>query len=195
MKRYIHSSKEKDTLELNIDFYFIDMWSLQGVVATEIDPVVKDWLNHTVNPDAKGVFNTFVTNCFEIISAYDFEILDDFKKTSPAFPGTSEYRWIAHKTELEKGEVPKFIKIRISDHDQNFSDERKRQVNKKSDNEAQSLKLPKTKKKQRWVLENIVINGETHETYEEALHDVEMTVRSWLESRGIDLEPYGPAIW
>lgn len=190
MKKYIQNSD--NVLKLDIDVIFARYQD--NIAATTITPII-DINSDEVNDQAKADFGSFVSNLFETIEYYDFEILDDFKHTSNSFPNTSEYRWIARRDELEANDVPKYIHLRVSDHYQEFSPEGKRRLKNKLNREAEQLKKPSTKKKQRFVEEEIVVNETTHTTYEEALAYSEKLIFKWLESRGVDMSEYDVLGW
>ena len=193
MKRMMRNNNEI-VFELNIDIEWTKE-ALSKVAATDILPVGIDKANKIIDETAREGFVTFVGNLFEIIQAYDFVILDDYKHTSKSFPYTSQYMWIARQEQLENNDVPIFIHLRVSEHVQEFSDERNKQLKDEYKQQADNIKLPKSKKKQRFVIKSISVNDLGCKTYEEALHEVELEVRSWVTELHIDLEPYGPAIW
>lgn len=184
----LYSTKSDDTLPINIDINF--QQSNAEIAATAILPIIHDINSHEVSEQARADFAAFVENLFETISYYDFEILDDFKHTSKSFPETSEYRWIAHRTELDADNVPRYIKLRVSDHFQHFSKNRVKQLTEQSKMQAEALKKPTSKKTQRYEMINIVVNGDAYNTYEEALAEIEKMIFKWLERRGIDVSDY-----
>lgn len=195
MKRYIKSKVDSNFLELNIDITYLQNQFLQDVAATEIKPVGIDKENNTIDEEAKEGFVSFVENVFEILTCYDFHIFNDYQKKSKSFPYTSEYCWLARRQEIEDGSVPKLLKLRISEHTQHLSDAHLKELRDTERKEADNLKIPKTKKKQRYEVKDIAVNEFNVSTYEEALHEVEILVRKWLTERGIDVEPYGDPIW
>ena len=117
----------------------------------------------------------FIENLLEIITAYDFEI----SLTQDSKP--SEYRWIAYRTEDNDNSS---AMIKISQHIQETGEL-------PSDEED----IRNRRKNCNYVLKNIIVNETSCIDYSKALHICEEIVREWLTKRGIDLEPYGPAIW
>lgn len=190
MKKYINQ-KEVFELDINITFVQSDI----DIAATDIKPIIIDKDKQILDDSAQSDFNVFVQNLFATLTYYDFEILDDYKHTSKSFPRTSEYCWVAHRTELDADSVPKYINLRISDHFQNFSKARDRQLAKQRQAEANSIKRPSTKKKQKFEVEEIVVNNQTYFTYEDALADAERLIFKWLESRGVDMSEYDMLGW
>ena len=194
MKRYIKES-DINTLELNIDITYIATQLFTDVAATSIRPVGVDKAGGIIDEEAKEGFVSFVENVFEIVNCYDFNVFDEFHKKSKSFPYTSEYCWLARRQEIEDGNIPKLLKLRISEHTQHLSEDHLKELRGVEKEEADQLKLPKSKKKQRYEVKDIAVNELNVSTYEEALHEVEMMVRKWLTDRGIDVEPYGDPIW
>lgn len=195
MKRYLASKNEVDKLNLNIDINYIVDIVKQEVAATEIRPVGLDKENDIIDEAAKQDFVSFVESVFEIISAYDFHIFNEYQRSSKSFPYTSEYRWVAHRTEIDNNSIPKLIRLRISEHSQSLSSAHQNEISDRINKEAELLKVPKNKLRQRWKPAFISVNAMKVKTYEEALHEVEILVRKWLTERGIDVEPYGDPIW
>lgn len=164
------------------------------IVATDILPII-DETTLRIDDQAMADFNAFVENVYATLEYYDFELLGDFHHRSLSFPGTSEYRWIAHRSQLSQGDVPKYIKLRISDHFQNFSKPRRQELKKLDREQADSLKLPKTKKRQRYSVYEIVVNNEIFSSYEKALNFIDTQIFDWLEECGIDTSDYERLGW
>lgn len=192
MKRLI---KNDDQLDLSIRITFVSDNTGQDIAATTIRPVGINKDTGEIDEEARVGFSAFVQNVFEIIDAYGFTIFDEFQHTSKSYPYTSEYRWLARQEEVKKGEIPLLIKLRISDHQQQFSKDRVKELTRQNKEQADTLKLPKTKKTQRYVVKEIVVTGLGCRTYEHALYLVEDKIRNWLISRHIDISEYGSAIW
>jgi len=186
MKRYIKTTTDKaQQLNLDIDILFAAVPSILG---TDINPIVDE--NGLLDDQARADYDTFTEMLYLIIEHYDFHIFSEHSKTSGSFPYTSQYTWIAHRTEIEQNSVHKIIKLRVSDHFQNFSKESIRRLAKQARQEANELRIPKTKQRQLYEPKVIVVNNERYSSYEEALKDVEREIRSWLIDRGIDVSEY-----
>ena len=124
----------------------------------------------------------------EIFDYYEFNVT-----VAATNSVTSYYYWVARNTEIADDNVPYYIRLRVSDHVQQFSDEGKKVASQKDKDNAERLKRPKTKKRQRYKLRNIIVNKENFNTYEEALTEFESTVREWLTAKGVDVDAvYGP---
>ena len=91
--------------------------------------------------------------------------------------------------------MPKYIHLRISEHAQEFSKESIKRLSKQYKEEAEAIKLPKTKKKQRYVLDEFIVDGSKYKTYEEALHAIELKIYNWLKERNVDVAQYEPLGW
>ena len=190
MKRLVYN----DELDINVDIYF-NAFEINDIAATTIKPVVVDLDEQIIDRAALEDFNVFLQNLFETITYYDFEILEDFKHTSKSFPYTSEYRWIAHRTEIDADNVPRYINLRVSEHFQNFSPERLKELSEQRRDIANKLKKPATKVTQRYKFENIVADGEQFKTYEEVLAYAEQKIFAWLKQRGVDVSNYDVIGW
>lgn len=192
MKRLI---KDDDQLDLSIRITFVLDNTGQDIAATTIRPVGNNKDTDEIDEEAKAGFSVFVENVFEIIDAYGFKIFDEFQHTSKSYPYTSEYRWIARQEEINKGDVPLLIKLRISEHCQEFSKIRIKELTQQNKEQADALKMPKSKKKQRYIVKEIIVTDLGCRTYEQALYLVENKIRNWLVSQHTDISEYGPAIW
>lgn len=188
MKRWIRTSSQPDELELNIDILF-----RAAVFATDIRPVVND--NGLLDEQAKSDYDDFIETVLELLDYYDFHVYNSYHRTSGSFPYTSQYIWIAHRNEIDRNSIHKLIKLRISDHYQNFSKKRQYELNKQAKQEAYELRTPSNKEKQLYMPKTIVVNNSRYTTYEEALAHVEKEIRSWLVDRGVDLSNYESFSW
>ena len=87
---------------------------------------------------------------------------------------TSYYFWAAHESQIKAGDVPRWIRVRISDH---FQDTIDTDLDTKHKTEMDTFlnknKLPETKQRQRYIMRNIVSDGDEFDTYEEILNEVE----------------------
>lgn len=188
MKRYKRSNQE---LTLNIVVHIVPDTSGE-LVATTIKPIVEDWGKRIIDDQALADFNSFLWNIYEILDYYDFEVSEKFKRKSASFPYTSEYCWIARRQDVEAGSVPKYIHLRISDHIQSHNVELAGKLKTRENAEADELKLPESKLRQRYMVKQIVINSEICKTYEEGLRKVEKDIFNWMEELGTDMSKYDP---
>lgn len=191
MRRHKRSNQE---LTLNIVVHIVPDTSGEPV-ATTITPIVEDWGNRIIDDQALADFNSFLWNIYEILDYYDFEVSEKYKRKSKTFPYTSEYSWIARREDIEAGDVPKYIHLRISDHIQAPTADLEEKNKKRERAEAADLKLPKTKVRQRFIAEEIVANGDMNnkcKTYEQALNLVEHMIFNWMEAFHADMSKYDP---
>lgn len=191
MKRFV---KQGINLDLNIDIYFDTYVNEEDISATTIKPIIVDDINKILDQQALSDFSVFVDNLFETIDYYDFEVLDDYKHTSKSFPYVSEYRWVAHRSQIDADNITKLIHLRVSDHIQKFSDERRKQIKLQYRDQANKLRRPLNKQKQRFIVSEIIVNNETFHTYEEALNACEKMIHTWLRELNVDMSNYGE-IW
>lgn len=190
MKRLIRfNTRTNDILDLDIDVNLIPEGT-RSIAATEIKPVFIDKDKQIVDDLALANFSAFVDNVFEILDYYDFVVNEEYKRTSKSFPHTAHYAWVARREQVNAGDVPKYIHLRIADHLQHETPQFSSRMKEKQRQEADAIKLPKTKKKQRYTVENIVINNEVCNTYEEALRIVEKIIFKWMKDQQIDVSQY-----
>ena len=189
MKRLIYANTSE--LMLNIDIGFIQYDDADPIAASQIVPVLDE--NNQINGQALADYQSFVQNVWEILSYYDFEMLK--ASTSKSFPNTSEYRWIAHHTQIDANDASLIIQLRLSNHFQNFNPEFAKELSKRTNAEAQSLKIPSTKKKQRYKEYEVVVNEETFDSYDEALSYIEKLVYEWLKKLHIDTTDYNEFLY
>ena len=183
MKRVAISS---ETLDINIS---VSIQSTMNIAASDVTPILDP--NNNVDEQAKADYDSFVDTVFQIIEYYGFQCIK--KRSSESYPFTSRYTWIAHDSEIENADVPMYIRLRISNHAQdiNNTDEYER-VKQREKKESQEIKLPATKRRQRYKIKNIIVNSESFSTYEEALNAVESMVHDWLKDKGVDTSVYEP---
>lgn len=193
MKRMIRTPAEPEELSLKVDVYH-ELLATDDFVAaaTEINDILDDM--GEIDPQALADYQTFQQNFWAMIDYYGFQIMQ--MKDSKSKPHTSKYAWIAHASQVSKQDTPLIIRLRVSDHVQQFSLERKKELRKQEQEEADELKLPEDKRKQKFIVSDIVINNKKYSSYEEALNAADKLIYQWLDRLNIDLsdiEPFG--VW
>jgi len=166
-------------LIFNIDVYF-DI--ISTVDATDVIQITNE-KDEIVDQDAYEDYMAFIETLEEILHFYDF-----YFTVASTNSLTSTYYRIARNTEINGGDVPYYIRLRVSDHAQKLSPAGERIMSLKDRKNAEELKLPKTKKEQRYKLRYLTVSKEKFKTYEAALNDFESTIRSWLAAKGVDVE-------
>ena len=193
MKRMLKTLTDPEELSIKIDVYHMLIDGDDNVAAaTEI----KDIMNAMgdIDPQALADYHTFQLNFDAMIDYYGFSTLR--VKDSKSKPYTSKYEWIAYASQVHAGDTPLIIRLRISDHAQKFGPEYKKEISQKERQEANELKQPKSKRKQRFIVTDVVVNNKKYSSYEEALNAMDKIIYSWLERLNIDLtdiEPFG--VW
>lgn len=120
-------------------------------------------------------YEDFVINVLALFDYYEFEVLDEKYSNKSK---TSMYFTIYRKSESNEADIKCLFFVRISDHDykeKSKEDRKKTEKHRKEyhEREAERLKQPKTKKRQKWKARNIIVNDETCDSYNEALDKVE----------------------
>ena len=151
-------------------------------VATDIIDLPKDQSN--VDPIAWDRYKAFRESVEEIFDYYGF--VDKHHHDS----GQSKYYYYAHISQIESGNVPKYVKVRVSCHDeQHKSEEHLQEIKEETKRILDRIKIPKTKMKQRYMPMLITVNTEKgFTTYEEALDYVESLVRDLFEDLHLDVD-------
>ena len=160
MKRFIRAAVANE-VKIYIDLSYI-----------HDDQVVRIAAN-TESPELDGIesqnFDEFVTNVYSTLCFCGYEV-DDYE-VSDRLNSVSSYL-TAHKKQDEiDGDIKVIIFIRLSDH--KLDKMRSKDRNKYYDEKAQSLKFPETKVRQKWKLYDIVVDGTTYQSYDEALDALE----------------------
>ena len=184
MKRVIRPSVDAEKLEFNIEIIFEPNSS--DLAATTVNSIMKG--DGELDDLALADYQDFVETAMGLIDYYGFQLLSI--KDSGSFPYTSKYVWIAYASDVEAEDIPLMIKVRISDHIQKFSPQFKQELKKRDRSEAEQLKLPKTKKKQKYLLRRVIVNNTVCKTYEEALTRLDKQVHQWLKDLNVDMSEY-----
>ena len=199
MKKYIKVTSDDNILYIDIDVNFVLVTSTD-VAATKILPL-RDANGKLIGTEL-GKFQDFAACIFEIIAGYDFIMKpgpkdkghdqgDHLTKLPEPRSETSYYFWAAHKSQIEAGDVPRWIRVRISDHFQNNIDN---DLDSKHKEEMDAFldknKLPKDKQNPRYIMRNIVSDGDEFDTYEEVLNHWDERIYRWMIKKGVDVSKY-----
>lgn len=193
MKRVIRTPLDPEELILKIDVYheLIDIYD-PIAAATEVKDILDSMGD--IDPQALADYQTFQQNMWAMIDYYGFQTLR--MKSSKSKPHTSKYAWIAYAEHVKQESIPLIIRLRVSDHAQAFGPERRKQIREEEQREADELKQPATKRRQKFIVSDIVVNNKKYSSYEEALNAIDQMIYKWLERLNIDLsdiEPFG--VW
>ena len=199
MKKYIKATSNADTLYIDIDINFV-LVSTTDIAATKILSL-RDGDGKLIGTEL-GNYQDFATCMFEIIAGYGFVMKpgpkdkghdqgDHLTKLPEPRSETSYYFWAAHKSQIETGDVPRWIRVRISDH---FQDNIDTDLDTKHKTEMDAFlnknKFPETKQRQRYIMRNIVSDGDEFDTYEEVLNHWDAKIYRWMIDHGIDVSGY-----
>lgn len=179
-------------IEFNIDVVFeSDEEDKIAAASTPIRPVSDD-LGNIIDSESLIKYDEFIGNVQALLDIYDYHV--DYGRTKSK---TSKYLWLATREEVDSENVPYYIRLRISDHFQRYSKEGEVKAKEKDKLNAEMLKLPETKHKQKYRLREFIVNEIRYATYEEALADMEKLIRQWLKDKGVDVQKlYGdPMSW
>lgn len=180
MKRYIKTTKDTDTGVVDMSFDVYLSATLTSVAATAIVDLPKT--RAEADPLAVENYDSFVECVEEIFSHYDFQYVKD-----PYRSEFSSYYYYAPKSQIEAKNVPKYVRVRISSHvEQHKSEEHRAKIKNRIKEDLDEIKLPDTKKKQRYMPLRITADRKLDFTsYEEVLNYAEERVRELFEWLGI----------
>ena len=189
MKRMLKTLADPEELSFKVDVYHMLVDAETEIAA---DTEIKDILTEMgdIDPQALADYHTFQQNFAIMIEYYGFSILR--AKDSKSKPYTSRYSWIAYASQAHAADTPLLVRLRVSDHMQEFSPARNKEIRRQEQEEANELGLPAGKRK----VTDVVVNNKNYKSYEAALNAVDKTIYSWLERLNIDLtdiEPFG--VW
>lgn len=193
MKRMIKTLADPEELSFKVDVYHTLVDAETEIAA---DTEIKDILTEMgdIDPQALADYYTFQQNFAIMIEYYGFSILR--AKDSKSKPYTSRYSWIAYASQAHAADTPLLVRLRVSDHMQEFSPTRNKEIRRQEQEEANELGLPAGKRRQKFIVTDVVVNNKKYSSYEEALNAMDKIIYSWLERLNIDLtdiEPFG--VW
>lgn len=189
MKRY----KRQPTIEIDINIIYMLLQNVAAAISNFTDKH-----GFIIDEGAYGDYLAFVDNVRVLLDMYEFDVKEpskgphQFKRVHGHYiqKFKSEYLWTATRKEISEGDVPEYLVLRISDHAQHFSKQGDAMIRKREKEFAEQYKLPQSKRIQRYKLVNVIVNGATYSSYDEALQAVEEIILSKLGEDGIDLEIY-----
>ena len=140
----------------------IDVEFSTSIYSSKIPPIYKD--DGSIDQAAFAEYEEFIINVFSILDEVGYDVIEEHESSKSKI---SYYLSSYKKSESNKSDIKCIIFIRISDH-------QLREASKKSRTNyykqlADDMKQPKYKSKQVWRFKNIVVNGDTFESYEDAL--------------------------
>lgn len=174
MKSYTKSSENITEFKLDI---IVNLEPIIDIAASSIHRIYNK--DGSIDQWALIEYEDFVINVLALFDYYDFEVLDEQYSNKSK---TSMYFTIYRKSESNEADIKCLFFIRISDHDyQEKSKENRKETEKNRTEyhkrEAERLKQPKTKKRQKWKVRNIIVNDEIFDSYTEALDAVEKMLK------------------
>lgn len=200
MKKYIKATEDDNILYIDIDVYFALEQATEHIAATKILPLTDS--NGDINDTEWGKYQTFAWCIFEILRGYDFVMKpgpkdpgrdqgDRLTKLPPPRSQKSYYFWAAHESQVDAQNVPRWIRVRISNHIQDDIDPELYQKHQEEMEQfLEDNKLPKDKQRQRYKLWNIVSDGNNFEEYEDVLNYWDIEIYNWMVKKGIDVSKY-----
>lgn len=174
-----------------------------STIAAAISPIFDD--NDRINLTAWNDYEEFITNLIGVFSQNGYELIretrENYKPTPkmdkidrnsdlaarPSPYSESYYFRIYKKSDSSPDNIKCLIIVRVSAHkseEELESDPMKRaRVHKKHnawlENEAQRLKRPETKSRQKWRFKQMLVDGEMFDSYDDALDTIEHNIQSW----------------
>ena len=170
-------------LDFNITVNFSLTDEYEHLVATKT--VAPDNYLEDMNSAEANDYIAFIDNLLALLDYYDFDVYTD-KVQWPSY-----YYYLRHNSQIAENNVPVIIKLRVSQHaPKHKSAAHLAKIKRDTKQTLEKLKLPKSKKKQRYTLEYITVNNKIYDTYESVLDDIELQVREWFKELHIPLDDY-----
>ena len=181
MKKYIRTTiSESEVVDIEFDVYLMSL--LDSLAATTIVELPDS--RAEADPLAVENFDAFVECVEEIFDHYDFKYAKQ-----PHRSEFSSYYYYAHQSQLDAKNVPKYVRVRISSHvEKHKSDKHIENIRDKINKELDEIKLPSTKKKQRYMPLRITADRKLNfDTYEDVLNYAEMRVRDLFNELNLNV--------
>lgn len=139
---------------------------VEDIRSSEIVPIMYEVDN--INPQALADYEAFVINVMGLIESMEFE-LKEFEKSTKS---ETSYYFAFYAKDNEGNLKTKFIFImRLSDHRLDVD----RGKNYRQELADKYKELPTKEGRQKWKLLNVVVNGKTFDSYDEALDMIDET--------------------
>jgi hypothetical protein len=179
MKRYIRASIPTDVPYITVDIDVI-YEAVSGSVAaafSNIRPVYDG--NGEIDEQALADYDNFVEEVIGEMEYHDFKLLRASESKSSV---TSRYYTFANEQQVEAKDIKYIVFLRISEHHAMLDEDQKAWVREQRQKDLEKFKMPKTKKKQRFKLKEILVNNEVNSSYDEALEETIKRIIDWENS-------------
>ena len=190
MKRY----RKQPTIKIDVDISFMLMQDIAASISQ-----ITDNNGFVIDEAAYSEYLAFIDNIRVLLDMYDFDVIEpkkgpeQFKKKKNGQvmqKFKSEYLWTATRAQISANDVPEYLVLRVSDHIQQFSKQGQKMMRQREREFAEQHKRPASKRIQKYKLVNVIVNGATYHTYDDALRDIESIIVDRLGEDGIDLKIY-----
>lgn len=165
MKIYVKASEE-----FNLKLAIVVEFELISNVAAAIHSIYNK--DGSIDEAALTEYDEFLINLYSVFDYNEFELIEEKQSNRSE---TSMYYALYDRTKSTKSDIKCIVFVRVSDHDYK---EKKTKENKKItdkhrkqyfSNEAERMKQPKDKVRQKWKMRNVVVNNTKFSNYDEAL--------------------------
>lgn len=168
LEMYVKASKERE-FKLNIIVNF----ELITDIAAAIHPIYNK--DGSIDEAALTEYDEFLINLYSVFDYNEFELIKEEQSNKSE---TSMYYALYKKSESNEEDIKCIVFVRVSDHDyqeKTREDKKKTEKHRKKyfTDEAERMKQPKDKKRQRWKIRNVVVNNEKYSNDYEALDAVD----------------------
>lgn len=186
-------------IKLDIDI----LLEQSSAVAAAISPIFDD--KDRIVPDAWSDYEEFITNLIGVFSQNGYECIKETRENYRASPrmakavrnsdlsaypspySESYYFRMYKKSESSPENIKCLIIVRVSAHKSQEELESnptkrlriRRGHNTWLENEANRLKQPQDKSRQKWRFKQMIVNDETFDNYDDALDTIEHNIQSW----------------
>ena len=179
MKRYIRANIPTDVpyITVDIDVIYEAVSSSVAAAFSNIRPVYDE--NDEIDEQALADYDNFVEEVIGEMEYHDFKLLRASESKSSA---TSRYYTFANEHQVEAKDIKYIVFLRISEHHEMLDEDQKAWVREQRKKDLEKFKQPKSKKKQKFKLKEILVNNETYTSYDEALEEAVRRIVEWENS-------------
>lgn len=179
MKLYVRTDIPSNVPYIDIDIDVIYEVEIHDVVASfsNIRPVYNN--DEEIDEQALADYDNFIDELLGELDYNDFKLLRASESKSSA---TSRYYTLADEHQVDDGNIKFIIFLRVSEHHAMLDEDQREWVRKQRQKDLDTFKLPKSKKKQRYKLREIIVNNDTYSSYDDAIEDAVKKIQEWKTS-------------
>jgi hypothetical protein len=179
MKIYIKSSIPSDapSITIDIDVHLEPVVNNVAAAFSNIKPVYDDSME--IDEQALADYDNFIEELLGELEYNDFKLLRASESKSSV---TSRYYTLANEEQVKANDIKYIVFLRVSEHHEMLDEDQKAWVREQRKKDLDKFKLPKTKKKQRFKVREVLVNNEIYPSYDAAMKDIIIKIQEWKQS-------------